>query len=185
MLLSSRHTEAARAEEGVAPLRRMDGLWSRMARAWWWSRFWACWGQVSPLQCSSQLFLLCLHKGSSGLGISAQCPALEGHSSLGHNVSSHAVGLLKASFSDKLMSQRAVKNKCLIVPVLQPARKQEFLYSTSKKHLTLCDQFLLLIITSWKTWTSAKSPRWKGARISQERLENPCISINICWSAFL
>lgn len=33
MLLSSRHTEAARAEEGAAPLRRMDGLWSRMARA--------------------------------------------------------------------------------------------------------------------------------------------------------
>lgn len=32
-LLSSRHTEAARAEEGAAPLRRMDGLWSRMGRA--------------------------------------------------------------------------------------------------------------------------------------------------------
>lgn len=83
--------------------------------------------QVSPLQCSSQLFFsLCLHKGNSaalGGGISAQCPALVGTQLLGsvvgeeqlQNVSSHAVYLLRASFSDTLMNERAVKNKCLIV----------------------------------------------------------------------
>lgn len=117
-------------------MRRMDGLWCRQgkgtsvpgdgARGKDFELAGLVKAQVSPLQCHSQLFLLCLHKGNStalGGRISAQSPALVGTQLLGsgggeeqlQNVSSHAVYLLRASFSDTLMNERAVKNKCLIV----------------------------------------------------------------------
>lgn len=66
------------------------------------------------------------------------------------STSSHAVYLLRKSFSGSLMNEIAVINKCPIVWVLLHAKKWEFLCTTSKEHLTLCGQFLLLIITHWK-----------------------------------
>lgn len=64
---------------------------------------------------------------------------------------SHTVYLLRASFSDSLMNEIWLFSQLrLIVLFLQPTRKQGFLCTTSNRHLTLCEQFLLLLITHQK-----------------------------------
>lgn len=182
---------------GAAPLRRMDGLcgsvpgdgaeiWSLLST--WKPRCHLCNAVGSSPHCACTVHLCCL-----GKGISAQCPALVGHSSLGQQRVKSSCRMChpmlcicsKQAFQTRWWMKELWKTNVSLFESSSLRGSRNFCALTSKKHLTLCDQFLLLIIKCWKTWTSSKSLRWKGARISQKRLGNPYISINICWSAFL
>lgn len=120
--------------------------------------------QISPPQHNVQAsWLFCRqHHEEAAVWLLGAKSAIRGGYPLGsalgeeqlQSTSSHAVYLLWKSFSGSLMNEIAVKNKCPVVWVLLHAKKWEFLCTTSKEHLTLCDQFLLLIITHWKAWFS-------------------------------
>lgn len=155
MLASWRPTAKIRSSHSQE--QHLSGGW-RLAQAWeeqlyncWWSvgqRFWACSPHGSPdlisamlrtghliiQHCTKATILLMGAKSGSPHSAVLCGGDTPGEEQL-HNMSSHAVYLLKASSSGSLGNEIAGKNKCLIVWVLQPARKQEFLCTTIKETL--------------------------------------------------